>query len=116
LANHSQFNSLFTPNLIDFLIYVGMIILISLLSHSKILKHKIMDFIDRIKAFAAGIPPKLDGVKTEAATQQFLVIPFIQQILGYDTSDPNEVMPEYDANVGASKKFKGSSVKSMPNS
>jgi hypothetical protein len=36
-----------------------------------------MDFIDRIKAFAAGIPPKLDEIKTEAATQQFLVIPFI---------------------------------------
>lgn len=83
-----------------------MIILIGLLSHSKILEHNVMDFIDRIKAFATKIPPKLDGIKTEAATQQFLVIPFIQQILGYDTSDPNEVMPEYDANVGASKKFK----------
>lgn len=65
-----------------------------------------MDFIDRIKAFAAGISPKLDGIKTEAATQQFLVIPFIDQILGYDTFDPNEVMPQYDANVGAAKKFK----------
>ncbi len=65
-----------------------------------------MDFIDRIKAFAATIPQKLDGIKTEAATQQFLVMPFIQNILGYDAFDPNEVMPEYDANVGAAKKFK----------
>lgn len=65
-----------------------------------------MDFIDRVKAFTATIPSKLDNIKTEAATQQFLVIPFIQHILGYDTSNPNEVMPEYDANVGASKKFK----------
>lgn len=65
-----------------------------------------MDFVDRIKTFAAQIPQKLDGIKTEAATQQFLVMPFIQQILGYDAFNPNEVMPEYDANVGASKKFK----------
>lgn len=65
-----------------------------------------MDFIDRVKAFASTIPQKLDGIKTEAATQQFLVMPFIQKILGYDAFDPNEVMPEYDANVGASKKFK----------
>lgn len=65
-----------------------------------------MDFIDRVKAFATTIPQKLDGIKTEAATQQFLVMPFIQKILGYDAFDPSEVMPEYDANVGASKKFK----------
>ncbi len=65
-----------------------------------------MDFIDRVKAFAAIVPQRLDGIKTEAATQQFLVMPFVQQILGYDAFNPNEVMPEYDANVGASKKFK----------
>lgn len=65
-----------------------------------------MDFIDRLKAFAAIVPQRLDDIKTEAATQQFLVMPFIQQILGYDAFNPNEVMPEYDANVGASKKFK----------
>ncbi len=65
-----------------------------------------MDFNDRVKAFAATIPQKLAGIKTEAATQQFLVMPFIQQVLGYNPFDPNEVMPEYDANVGAAKKFK----------
>ncbi|MEM8718953.1 MAG: type I restriction endonuclease [Cyanobacteria bacterium P01_G01_bin.39] len=65
-----------------------------------------MDFIDRVKAFVATIPSRLDNIKTEAATQQFLVMPFIQKILGYDALNPNEVMPEYDANVGASKKFK----------
>ena len=65
-----------------------------------------MDFTDRVKAFAAVVPERLSGIKTEAATQQFLVMPFIQQILGYDAFNPNEVMPEYDANVGASTKFK----------
>lgn len=79
---------------------------ISLLIHIQILEHSFMDFIDRVKAFAAIVPQRLDGIKTEAATQQFLVMPFVQQILGYDAFNPNEVMPEYDANVGASKKFK----------
>ncbi|WP_319422098.1 type I restriction endonuclease [Pleurocapsa sp. FMAR1] len=65
-----------------------------------------MDFTDRVKAFAATIPQKLDGIKTEAATQQFLVMLFIQNILGYDVFDPNEVIPEYDANVGASTNYK----------
>lgn len=65
-----------------------------------------MDFIDRVKAFAANIPQKLDRIKTEEATKHFLIMPFIQQILGYDAFNPNEVMPEYDANVGASTKYK----------
>jgi hypothetical protein len=65
-----------------------------------------MDFADQVKTFASTIPSKLDSIKTEEATKHFLIMPFIQQILGYDAFNPNEVMPEYDANVGASKKFK----------
>lgn len=65
-----------------------------------------MDFVDQVKAFASTIPSKLESIKTEEATKQFLVMPFVQQVLGYDTFNPNEVMPEYDANVGAAKKFK----------
>ena len=65
-----------------------------------------MDFMDRVKAFAANVPQKLDSIKTEEATKHFLIMPFIQQILGYDAFNPNEVMPEYDANVGASTKYK----------
>lgn len=65
-----------------------------------------MDFVDQVKAFASTIPPKLGSIKTEEATKHFLIMPFIQQILGYDAFNPDEVMPEYDANVGAAKKFK----------
>lgn len=65
-----------------------------------------MDFIDRVKAFAAGIPEKLDIIKTEDATKNFLIMPFIQQILGYNPFDPNDLIPEYDANVGAARKYK----------
>lgn len=65
-----------------------------------------MDFIDRVKAFAASVPQKLESIKTEEATKNYLIMPFIQQILGYNPFDPNELIPEYDANVGAAKKFK----------
>lgn len=65
-----------------------------------------MDFIDRVKAFSAVIPEKLESVKTEEATKNYLIMPFIQQILGYDPFNPSELIPEYDANVGAAKKFK----------
>ena len=65
-----------------------------------------MDFIDRVKAFAATVPEKLESINTEEATKNFLIMPFIQQILGYNPFDPNELVPEYDANVGAARKFK----------
>jgi hypothetical protein len=65
-----------------------------------------MEFIDQVKAFASTIPTKLGSIKTEEATKHFLIMPFIQQILGYDAFNPHEVMPEYDANVGASTSFK----------
>ncbi|MDZ8027830.1 MAG: type I restriction endonuclease [Nostoc sp. DedQUE11] len=65
-----------------------------------------MDFLDQVKAFASTIPAKLGSIKTEEATKHFLIMPFIQQILGYDAFNPDEVMPEYDANVGASTSYK----------
>ena len=65
-----------------------------------------MDFTERVKAFAASVPQKLESIKTEEATKNYLVMPFIQQILGYNPFDPNELVPEYDANVGAARKFK----------
>lgn len=65
-----------------------------------------MDFIDRVKEFAASVPKKLESIKTEEATKNYLIMPFIQQVLGYNPFDPNELIPEYDANVGAAKKFK----------
>lgn len=65
-----------------------------------------MDFIDRVKEFAASVPQKLESINTEEATKNYLIMPFIQQILGYNPFDPNELIPEYDANVGAAKKFK----------
>ncbi len=57
-----------------------------------------MDFVDEVKALAARTSGILDHIKTEAATRTALVEPFIRA-LGYDTSDPTEVVPEFGANV-----------------
>jgi hypothetical protein len=57
-----------------------------------------MDFIDEVKALAARVPGLLGHIVTEAGTRTSLVEPFIRA-LGYDTSDPTEVVPEFGANV-----------------
>jgi predicted type IV restriction endonuclease len=64
-----------------------------------------MDFVDRIKELADNIPNKLSRILTEEATKNALVLPFISA-LGYNVFDIHEVIPEFDANVGASKKYK----------
>jgi len=64
-----------------------------------------MDFIDQIKALAMSIPTRLVHVQSEQATKSALIMPFIQA-LGYDVFNPTEVVPEYDANIGASTKYK----------
>jgi hypothetical protein len=57
-----------------------------------------MDFIDEVKALAVRIPGLLEHIKNEAATRTALVEPFIRA-LGYDTSNPAEVLPEFGANL-----------------
>lgn len=64
-----------------------------------------MDFIDQIKTLSSNISAQLERIKTEEATKTSLVMPFIQA-LGYNVFDITEVVPEFDANVGASKKYK----------
>ena len=39
-------------------------------------------------------------IETEEATKTAFIIPFISEILGYDVTDPREVIPEYTADVG----------------
>jgi predicted type IV restriction endonuclease len=59
-----------------------------------------MDFIDETKALAATIPRIRDQLKTEEATKMSLVVPFIYRVLGYNVSDPTEVVPELSADFG----------------
>jgi hypothetical protein len=57
-----------------------------------------MDFVDEVKALAARVPGLLEHIVTEAGTRTSLVEPFLRA-LGYDPSDPTEVIPEFGANV-----------------
>jgi predicted type IV restriction endonuclease len=61
-----------------------------------------MDFIDEIKTLAKNIPSISEKILTEEGTKNALVMPFIR-ILGYDPFNPNEVNPEYVADVGVKK-------------
>lgn len=56
-----------------------------------------MTFIDALKELSDKIPTYLPSVKLEAQTRTSLVEPFLRA-LGYDTSNPSEVVPEYGAN------------------
>jgi len=63
-----------------------------------------MDFKDEILALgqkSKNYSKQLLGA-TEEATKTALIIPFIQ-ILGYDTSNPFEVVPEFGAELGSYK-------------
>ena len=42
-------------------------------------------------------------VETEEATKMYLVNPFIREVLGYDTTSPFDVIPEYTSDVGLKK-------------
>jgi hypothetical protein len=61
-----------------------------------------MDFIDEIKTHAKKIPSLKEQIQTEEGTKNALIMPFIK-ILGYNVFDPNEVNPEFIADVGTKK-------------
>jgi predicted type IV restriction endonuclease len=61
-----------------------------------------MDFADRVRELAGRIPQQLPHIRTEEATKNALVMPFIAA-LGYNVFDPEEVTPELDADVGVKK-------------
>ncbi len=64
-----------------------------------------MDFIDQIKTIAQRIEKIKDKVSNEEATKHSFIIPFIEA-LGYDIYDPDEVFPEYTADVPVLKNDK----------
>lgn len=61
-----------------------------------------MDFPDQLAALATRAAKQKDLIKTEEATKNALVMPFIQA-LGYDIFEPSEVVPEFTADVGSKK-------------
>jgi len=64
-----------------------------------------MDFADfavKIRELEGLLDKRKDKVATEEATKMALVIPFFK-VLGYDTYDPEEIIPEYIADIGDKK-------------
>ncbi len=64
-----------------------------------------MDFIDQIRTISQRIDKIKDRVTNEEATKNSFIIPFIEA-LGYDIYDPNEVFPEFTADVPVLKNDK----------
>ena len=61
-----------------------------------------MELTNRIAELSERIPAQIDLIKTEEATKNSFVMPFIGA-LGYDVFNPAEVVPEYIADVGMKK-------------
>ncbi len=61
-----------------------------------------MDFADELKQLAKRVEALRPLVKTEEAAKVSLILPFVQ-LLGYDVFNPNEVVPEFTADVGTKK-------------
>jgi hypothetical protein len=62
-----------------------------------------MGMAEEIENLSTKIDEKLDMVQTEEATKTAFILPFIKLVLGYDHTDPAEVLPEYTADVGIKK-------------
>ena len=59
-----------------------------------------MDLVEKIREHAAELPQRLPAAKrSEANTSQFLVMPFFEA-LGFSVHNPNDVEPEFTADVG----------------
>jgi predicted type IV restriction endonuclease len=64
-----------------------------------------MDFAEQIRELAALVDIKKGKVATEQATKMALVEPLLK-VLGYDISDPDEVIPEYSPEMWDKKEEK----------
>ena len=62
-----------------------------------------MEFLDGLQALAEKVRQQRDSIATEEATKNALVMPFINNVLGYDIFDPREVVPEFVCDVGTKK-------------
>ncbi len=62
-----------------------------------------LDFVDRVRELGSRFEKRVSQVRTEEATKTALVMPFINNGLGYNVFDPSEVIPEFIADVGTKK-------------
>lgn len=59
--------------------------------------------IESLNALAEKVRTQHDQIATEEGTKNAFVMPFLHTVLGYDVFDPNEVVPEFVADVGLKK-------------
>lgn len=62
-----------------------------------------MEFFEKLNSLASKIRQQGAAIKTEEATKNAFVMPFINTVLGYDVFDPTEVTPEFVCDVGTKK-------------
>ncbi|MDP9942103.1 type I restriction endonuclease [Ectopseudomonas alcaliphila] len=62
-----------------------------------------MEFFEKLNSLASKIRQQGAAIKTEEATKNAFVMPFINAVLGYDVFDPTEVTPEFVCDVGTKK-------------
>lgn len=62
-----------------------------------------MEFEEAIEQIAEKMESLKPSIKTEEATKNAFIMPFIGNALGYDVFNPREVIPEFTADVGVKK-------------
>jgi len=58
---------------------------------------------ERLVSLASKVQQQKSSIQTEEATKNAFVMPFIALVLGYDVFNPQEVVPEFTADVGTKK-------------
>lgn len=62
-----------------------------------------VEFIEKLSALSSKIKQQSSAIETEEATKNAFVMPFINNVLGYDVFDPTEVIPEFVCDIGTKK-------------
>lgn len=62
-----------------------------------------MELNDALNALSVKIRQQVSAIKTEEATKNAFIMPFLSMVLGYDVFDPTEVVPEFVCDVGTKK-------------
>lgn len=62
-----------------------------------------MEIVEKLNALNLKLQNIQATIQTEEATKNALIMPFIQNVLGYDVFDPLEVVPEFTCDVGTKK-------------
>lgn len=62
-----------------------------------------MEILEKLNSLSEKVKQQSTLIQTEEATKSAFVMPFINNILGYDVFDPIEVIPEFICDVGTKK-------------